>query len=111
MHFATKFLLRIGVNVLALYLIPLFLPGFMVAAEWKAMLAGAVLLALAHGLLKPLLRLVTFPFIIITFGLFNIVINFVLLVIADNLSPAITIADLKTTFIASIIIGILNSII
>lgn len=111
MRLIFHFALRIGLNALALWALPQFLGGFSVSREWQLFAGAALVLALVHGLLRPILKLISFPFLILTLGLFNIVINFVLLLVAEHLTSAIVIADFNTRLIASLIIGIINSII
>ena len=51
----------------------------------------AVVLALLNAFLKPLLVLFTLPITLFTLGLFMLVINAALVMLADNLVPAFTI--------------------
>ena len=110
MRIAVKLVLRVLLNASALYIAAAYLPGFVLATDAKEFLFGAVILALAHLILRPILAFVSFPFVLITFGLFNVVINFVLLMAADFLTPAIEISDFKTLLVASLIIGLANAI-
>lgn len=106
-----KFVFKVGINILAVYIAASYLPGFHLAARGpRDLIVIGVILALIHLILRPVLRLVSFPFLIITLGLFNIVINIILLLVADALSPMLAIGDAKTLIIASFIIGIANSI-
>lgn len=111
MRLISHFALRIGLNALALWALPQFLSGFTVSREWQMFVGAALVLALVHSFLRPILKLISFPFLILTLGLFNIVINFVLLLVAEHLTSAITITDFQTRLIASFIIGIINSVI
>ncbi|OHA10563.1 MAG: hypothetical protein A3H71_01595 [Candidatus Sungbacteria bacterium RIFCSPLOWO2_02_FULL_48_13b] len=111
MRFISHFVLRVGLNGLILWVLPQFLAGFTVSQEWQLFAGAALVLALVHSFLRPILKLISFPFLILTLGLFNIVINFVLLLVAEHLTSAITIADFNTRLIASLIIGIINSVI
>lgn len=111
MNFLPRFLLKIAVNGAALYLAASYLEGFQLASSPYQFVLGAVLLALVHLVLRPILSFISFPFILLTFGLFNIVINVVLLMAADYLTASITITDLQSLLIASFIIGLANAII
>ncbi len=42
---------------------------------WKLYLVAGVVLGLLNTFIKPLLKVLGFPFILITFGLFTLVIN------------------------------------
>lgn len=110
MRIVIKLALKIGLNALAFYIAAAYLPGFVLATSTKEFLFGAAILALVHLILRPILAFISFPFVLITFGLFNVVINFILLMTADFLTPAIAISDFKTLLVASLIIGLANAI-
>lgn len=110
MGIVVRFFLKVAANAGALYLAASFLPGFTISAAPAEFIAAAAILALIHLIVRPILSLVSFPFIIITFGLFHIVINIALLWIGDAVTPSLTIADFKTLFAASIIVGLANAI-
>jgi len=72
----TKFVLRLLINAIALYLAVLILPGRlelmsgMTSIIWLALIFGIV-----NALFRPLLKFLTCPLIILTLGLFTLVIN------------------------------------
>lgn len=72
----TKFFLRLVINGLALYAAVMLIPGIMIENNnpitylWLALIFG-----LLNALLKPILKLLTCPFILLTLGLFTLVIN------------------------------------
>ena len=73
-----KFLIRWGINAVALYAAIALLPGRL-SFESRWGLAGIVFLALLFGLLnaflRPLLKVLSCPLIVLTLGLFTLVIN------------------------------------
>jgi putative membrane protein len=71
----TKFLLRWVINAIALYLAVILLPGIdlesgLISIVWLALIFGLV-----NALFRPLLKFLTCPLIILTLGLFTLVIN------------------------------------
>jgi putative membrane protein len=71
----TRFILRLFVNAVALYLAILIVPGLdlqsnMVSLIWLALIFGVI-----NALFRPLLKLLTCPLILLTLGLFTLVIN------------------------------------
>ena len=71
----TKFILRLIINAIALYLAIQILPGIelmsgLVSIVWLALIFGIV-----NALFRPLLQFLTCPLIILTLGLFTLVIN------------------------------------
>ncbi|MBO9541929.1 phage holin family protein [bacterium] len=61
-------------SALAFLAIALYLPGFHVSDPVSAVLASAVL-GLFNAILRPILQLFAFPLTLMTFGLFLLVIN------------------------------------
>jgi putative membrane protein len=72
----TKFILRWAINAIALYLAVLILPG---RIDLQSGLVSIIWLALIFGLINalfgPLLKFLTCPLILLTLGLFTVVIN------------------------------------
>ncbi len=72
----TKFILRLVINAIALYLAVLILPGRvalnsgLVSILWLALIFGLV-----NALVRPLISVLTCPLIMLTLGLFTLVIN------------------------------------
>lgn len=71
----TKFILRLCINAIALYLAALLLPGIALNGEPVSILWLALIFGLVNALFRPLLKFLTCPLIILTLGLFTLVIN------------------------------------
>ena len=79
----TKLLIRWGIIVIALIAAAWLLPGIEVyGAAWVVYAVMAVILGLINAVIRPLLKLLTCPLIILTLGLFTLVINGVTLLLA-----------------------------
>lgn len=81
------------------------LPGVHVEGYGTAVLV-AVIYGLINVTLGTLLKLLGLPFVIITLGVFLVIINTFLLWLTDQLLDDFEIEDLGTTFIAAILITI-----
>ena len=81
-----------------------YLPGVKVDGFEYAMLIAAVLTIL-NIFVKPVLKLITFPLNLLTFGLFNFSINFVLLMAVAYFIPQYHLDNTFTAVIASIVIA------
>ncbi len=110
MRFLLKFLVRVALNAAALYIAGYFLDGFILPGTIEYLILGGFVLAIINIFVKPVLRFISFPLIIITFGLFSVVINIIILLIADTILAELVIQNYITLFLASIIIGIANSV-
>ena len=71
-----KLLLRWFITSLALFVAAWVLPGIRVEGDaWLVYALMAVILGLVNALVRPILKLLTCPLIIVTLGLFVLVIN------------------------------------
>ena len=86
-----------------------YLPGVTVEGFQYALIIAAVLTAI-NVFIKPLLKLITFPINLITFGLFNLVINFGILYAVSYFIPQYQFENIISCFIASLIIAITYTI-
>lgn len=78
-----KILLQIISAILGLWLADKFVPGVNLAGSWQALIFIGAILGLANVYIKPILKIVTLPLRIITFGLFGLVINIAIIWLAD----------------------------
>jgi putative membrane protein len=82
-----KLLLRWFVSAISLYVAVLIVPGISVeGTAWIAFTVMALVLGLVNALVRPVLKLLSCGFIIITLGLFVFVINAASFMIASNIA-------------------------
>ena len=93
----------------AIPLIARVLPGVHVESYGTAVLV-AVIYGLINVTLGTLLKLLGLPFVILTLGIFLIIINTFLLWLTDQLLEDFEIEDLGTTFIAALLITIADTV-
>ena len=71
----TKFILRLVINAVGLYLAVLILPGIDLRGNLVSILWLALIFGLVNALVRPLLSFLTCGLIVLTLGLFTLVIN------------------------------------
>src|SRR5215211_5519508 len=71
----TKFILRWVINAIALYLAILILPGIDLESGLVSIIWLALIFGLVNALFRPLLKFLTCSLIMLTLGLFTLVIN------------------------------------
>ncbi|MCS6994702.1 MAG: phage holin family protein [Anaerolineales bacterium] len=72
----SRFFLRWLINAVALYAAVALVPGITAqSTNWLSFLWLALIFGLLNALLRPLLKLLTCPLILLTLGLFTLVIN------------------------------------
>src|ERR1700722_6290241 len=94
-------------SALCLLLVARFVPGFFVRGLGTALIA-AVVIGLVNGTVGALLKIVTFPLTILTFGIFWLLINALMLKFAALFVPGFEVRGLWPAFWGGIILGLLN---
>jgi putative membrane protein len=94
-------------SALCLLLVANFVPGFVVSGFATALLA-AVVIGLVNGTLGMLLKIVTFPLTILSFGIFWLLINALMLKVAAALVPGFVVVGLWPAFWGGLILSLLN---
>jgi putative membrane protein len=106
-----SFLVRILGNSLALYAAYWLVPGFNFSGGIKEFLMAGTILGLLNLTVKPILKLISLPIIILTLGLFTLVINALLLWLVDYIFDFVSISDIVTLVWATIVVVVVNMII
>jgi len=105
-------LFRIIIIAVACFLAARLLPGVTVSDAKTAILV-AIVLALLNAFLKPILVALTLPITILTFGLFLLVINILIILLAARIVPGFHVdgwlSALLFSFIVSVITYILDA--
>lgn len=104
-------LLRFVVNGTGLFLAGVIVPGIEIG-DWQSLLAGTAIFAIVNMLLKPLAVLVSCCLIVVTFGLFVLVINTALLGatawVAGQLDLDFTVEGFWSAFFGALIISLVS---
>jgi putative membrane protein len=103
-------LISLLVNVAALLLVSFLIPGFQVDGIWSAVKA-AIMIAIINGTLGLLLKVVTFPLSLLTLGLFWLVINALMLMLASKIVDGFHLSGFLAAFFGAIALSIANTLI
>ena len=79
------------------------------AGFWRFLLAGLIF-SLVNSLIKPLLVIVSLPAILLTLGLFTIIVNGILVYISVAISPGVSMS-FGNSIITGIILSLINYIV
>ena len=104
-----NFLIKLLLSALAVMLGAYLLPGVTVETFWVALIVAA-LLALLNVTLKPLLVVLTIPVTILTLGLFLLVINALLILLADALISGFMVSNFWWALAFSLILSLVTSV-
>ena len=105
MNWIVKFLL----NGLAVVLTAYLLPGVDVTDYWTALIV-ALVLTIANVIVKPILIVLTIPITIVTLGLFLLVINALIILMADYLVDGFSVDGFWWALLFSLILSLFNSL-
>jgi len=110
MRFLAKTVLAVAINGLALYAADKIIPGFSVSGDLKTFAIVALALTLLNWVVKPVLKLLLGPIIVLTLGLGLILVNMLLMYILDISFPEISIEDVPALILSSLLVGVVNFI-
>lgn len=102
-----EFLIRWFITTLAVLGATWMIPGLSCDST-GALLGGALLLGIINALVRPVLLLLSLPFIIVTMGFFILVINALLILFVSKVIPGFHVAGFWTALFAGIIIGLIS---
>lgn len=106
-----NFVLRLLINAIALMLAAELLPGIIIETDFVSVLIVALIFSVVNALVKPLLVLLTCPAVILTLGLFILVINGLLLQLTAYLAGSnLTVEGFWPAFFGGIIMSLTNMI-
>ncbi len=100
-------LLRWLINTLALFVVVNLVPGFHYRSIVTLAIA-ALVLGLLNALLRPILFILTLPLTIVTFGLFLLVLNAVMLELTAWLVPGFRVDNFTSAVLGALILAIIS---
>ena len=103
----SPFLLHWGITAISLWVTSLLFQGIRFSRT-SALIVSALLLGFANAVVKPLLIVLTLPLTFLTFGLFLLVINALMILLVSSLVTGFKVSGFWTAFFASIFISVLS---
>lgn len=104
-----NFIIKILISGLAVLITAYLLPGIAVEGMTSAVIVAAVL-ALLDAVIKPIMIILTLPVTILTLGLFLLVINAVVILLASELVPGFTVDGFWWALLFSIILSMISPV-
>ncbi|SHK53008.1 phage holin family protein [Hymenobacter psychrotolerans] len=104
------FILKFLLSAVITYVLAAYLPGSHIGGFGDAILL-VIVLAVLNAILKPILKLFGFPITVLTLGLFLLVINAVIVMIADYLIPGFKLDGFVSALIFSIVLSVVTAIV
>lgn len=104
------FILHWAITALSLWLASRVFRGISFA-DTSSLVISALLLGFANAIVKPLVIVLTLPLTLVTFGLFLLVINALMILLVSALVRGFKVSGFWTAFFASIFIAVLSWVI
>lgn len=109
LSFVTRFVFRWFVSSLGLWIAAGILgDNIDYQSRFSVIVIAGLILAIINTIVKPIVIVFTFPAILFTLGLFMIVINGLMVVLASKLYEPLHIANFWAAMLAGMIIGLVN---
>ncbi len=102
-------ILRILLSAIAVVILSKILPGIGVDSYTTALIV-AVVLSLLNFIVKPILVILTLPVTIITFGLFLLIVNAIIILLADRLVSGFQVDGIWWALLFSLLLSLLQSL-
>lgn len=105
-----KILLRLVIYAIALWVAAAIIPGIELASDWVSVGVVALIFGVINAFVKPVIKLLSLPFILLTFGLFILVINAAMLGLTAFLTDALTVNGFWSAVLGGLVIGIISTL-
>jgi putative membrane protein len=106
-----NFLIRLVINAIALWLATRLVDGISFDGELIFLLAVALVFGVVNAIVKPILIFLTFPFLIVTLGLFLLVLNGAMVWLTGAISDAADLGFHVSGFGAAFFGGLVVSVV
>lgn len=100
-------LLRAIIFVGAVYIASQIVGGISFTG-WKALVLTGLLLAVVHSVIKPVIKIITLPLTLITFGLFSLILNAAFFWFVGNSIPGFVVTTFMAAFWGALVVAVAN---
>ena len=109
-----RLILRWAINAVALWIAITFIPGIHAHGGWISLLGLALIFGFVNALFRPLLKFLTCPLIILTLGLFILLINTLLFwlsgLIGQYFGVGFTVDGFWPAFFGSLVVSLVSMV-
>ena len=96
-------------NALALYIVAAIVPGIHLS-NFSSALVAVIVIGLVNTLIKPIIFLFTLPITIVTLGIFSLVINALMLLLAGSVISGFRVDGFGAAFFGSIVLSLVSAL-
>ena len=103
---------RLLINAAALWAATRLVPGISFDGDWRLLFVVALVFAVLNVSVRPVLMLLTLPFLIVTLGLFTFVLNALMLwltsAISDALGLGFHVEGFGAAFLGALVVSVVS---
>lgn len=103
-----KAVAQVLLNCVAILLVAEFVPGIHWQGDWLYLLLAGLVLGVLNLFVRPLVTVLSLPFIVVTLGLFFLAINGIMLYLAAWLLDGLTVDGCLPALLGGLVIGLFN---
>ena len=103
----TNLLIRLAMNVFALWIVDYLLEGI-VLSDFRATVIAAVVIGLINTYIRPIFQFIALPLTILTLGIGAFLVNVLMIWIASLIVPGFYIDSFLTAAVASILLTLIS---
>jgi putative membrane protein len=107
-----RFIAHLLINAAALYAATQFVSGISFDGDWRLLFAVALIFGALNVIVRPILKILTLPFLIVTLGLFIFVLNAFMLwltgVISDALGLGFHVDGFRAAFLGALVVTVVS---
>jgi putative membrane protein len=103
-----SFVVRWLVTTLAVFVAAHIVPGVSYGGEWSSLFGASLLLGILNAFVRPALLLLSLPWIIITMGIFILILNALLLMFVSAVIPGFAVSGFWSAFFGSIVVSLVS---
>src|SRR3989338_9361061 len=104
MHTTLRYLGTVAAVVLTVSIVP----GVMIAGGWEATLLVALVWSVITMVIRPVLKILTFPITVITFGVFSVILNAILFWAMTLVVPGFVVAGFWPALLGALVLSIFS---
>jgi putative membrane protein len=109
-----RFLVRLLVNAAALWVATRLVSGVTYSGGWLPFLGVALVFGIVNAFIRPVAKVLTFPLIILTLGIFALVVNGLMLLLTSKVAGALGlgfhVSGFRAAFLGALVVSIVSTV-
>jgi putative membrane protein len=109
-----RFLVRLLVNAAALWVATRLVSGVTYAGGWLPFLGVALVFGIVNAFIRPVAKVLTFPLIVLTLGIFALVVNGLMLLLTSKVAGALGlgfhVSGFWAAFLGALVVSIVSTV-